>query len=112
MFAGKAPESYRSIIDGLGLSDRINHYPSQLSGGQQQRVAIARAMINGPDVLLCDEPTDNLDERSGEEVMDMLMKMNREQGKTILIVTHNPEIADRCGRVIEIRDGEVRNSGA
>lgn len=107
--AGKVPENYQSIVEGLGLSDRINHYPSQLSGGQQQRVAIARAMINEPDVLLCDEPTGNLDERSGEEVMDMLTKMNREQGKTILIVTHNPEIAAQCGRVIEIRDGEVGN---
>ena len=106
--AGKTPEKYQSIVEGLGLSDRINHYPSQLSGGQQQRVAIARAMINAPDVLLCDEPTGNLDERSGEEVMEMLTKMNREQGKTILIVTHNPEIAAQCGRVIEIRDGEVK----
>lgn len=107
--ANKTPGNYQGIIDGLGLSDRINHYPSQLSGGQQQRVAIARAMINDPDVLLCDEPTGNLDERSGEEVMDMLVKMNREQRKTILIVTHNPEIAAKCGRVIEIRDGEVKN---
>ena len=107
--AGKTPVNYQSIVEGLGLSDRINHYPSQLSGGQQQRAAIARAMINDPDVLLCDEPTGNLDERSGEEVMDMLMKMNREQGKTILIVTHNPEIAAKCGRVIEIRDGEVKS---
>ena len=107
--AGKTPENYQSTVDGLGLSDRINHYPSQLSGGQQQRVAIARALINDPDVLLCDEPTGNLDERSGAEVMDMLLKMNREQGKTILIVTHNPEIAAQCGRTIEIRDGEVRN---
>ena len=107
--ANKTPESYQSIVEGLNLTDRINHYPSQLSGGQQQRVAIARAMINDPDVLLCDEPTGNLDERSGEEVMDMLTKMNREQGKTILIVTHNPEIAAKCSRIIELRDGMVKS---
>ncbi|MDE6728772.1 MAG: ATP-binding cassette domain-containing protein, partial [Oscillospiraceae bacterium] len=91
----------------LGLSERINHYPSQLSGGQQQRVAIARAMINDPEVLLCDEPTGNLDEKSGKEVMELLLKMNRENMKTILIVTHNPEIAAQCGRIIEISDGKI-----
>lgn len=105
--AKKSSEKYREIVDGLGLSERVNHYPSQLSGGQQQRVAIARAMINDPEVLLCDEPTGNLDERSGKEVMDLLLKMNREQNKTILIVTHNPEIAAQCERIIEISDGEI-----
>ena len=106
--AGKTPENYQSIVEALEIADRIDHYPSQLSGGQQQRVAIARALINDPDVILCDEPTGNLDEKSGEEVMEMLLKMNREQGKTILIVTHDPEIATKCNRVIEIRDGEVK----
>lgn len=105
--AKKSAENYQSIIDELGLSEHVDHYPSQLSGGQQQRVAIARAMINDPEVLLCDEPTGNLDEKSGKEVMDLLLKMNREQNKTILIVTHNPEIAAQCGRVIEISDGEI-----
>ena len=105
--AKKSADNYREIVDGLGLSERVNHYPSQLSGGQQQRVAIARAMINDPEVLLCDEPTGNLDERSGQEVMDLLLKMNREQNKTILIVTHNPEIAAQCQRKIEISDGEI-----
>ena len=105
--AKKNAENYREIVYSLGLSERLNHYPSQLSGGQQQRVAIARAMINDPEVLLCDEPTGNLDEKSGKEVMDLLLKMNREQHKTILIITHNPEIAAQCSRTIEISDGEV-----
>lgn len=110
--AGKAPENYQSIVEALGIANRTDHYPSQLSGGQQQRVAIARALINDPDVILCDEPTGNLDEKSGEEVMEMLLKMNREQGKTILIVTHDPEIAAKCHRIIEIRDGEVKDQSA
>ena len=105
--AKKSADNYREIVDGLGLSERVNHYPAQLSGGQQQRVAIARAMINDPEILLCDEPTGNLDERSGQEVMDLLLKMNRKQNKTILIVTHNPEIAAQCQRKIEISDGEI-----
>lgn len=105
--AKKSADNFQEIVDNLGLTERINHYPSQLSGGQQQRVAIARAVINDPEVLLCDEPTGNLDEKSGKEVMDLLLKMNREQNKTILIVTHNPEIAAQCGRIIEISDGEI-----
>ena len=105
--AKRSADNYKEIVDGLGLTERVNHYPSQLSGGQQQRVAIARAMINDPEVLLCDEPTGNLDENSGREVMELLLKMNKEQGKTILIVTHNPEIAAQCGRTIEISDGAI-----
>ena len=103
----RSAENYRKIAEILEISERLDHYPSQLSGGQQQRVAIARAMINDPEVLLCDEPTGNLDEKSGREVMELLLKMNREKGKTILIVTHNPEIAEQCGRIIEISDGEI-----
>ncbi len=105
--AKKSTENYRKIVDSLELTERLNHYPSQLSGGQQQRAAIARALINDPEVLLCDEPTGNLDERSGKEVMDLLLRMNREQKKTILIVTHNPEIAEQCDRIIEISDGKI-----
>ena len=100
-------DKYREIIDGLEHAERIDHYPAQLSGGQQQRVAIARALINDPEVLLCDEPTGNLDEKSGKEVMELLLKMNKEQGKTILIVTHDREVAAQCSRVIEISDGVV-----
>lgn len=105
--ARKTADNYREIVDNLGIAERVNHYPSQLSGGQQQRVAIARAMINDPKVLLCDEPTGNLDEKSGKEVMELLLKMNHEQNKTILIVTHNPEIAAQCKRTVEISDGKI-----
>ena len=95
------------LYSALEISDRIKHYPSELSGGQQQRAALARALINNPDVLLCDEPTGNLDKRSGEEVMSLLKKLNSEQGKTIIIVTHDQGIAEQCERIIEISDGCV-----
>lgn len=95
------------IYQSLDITDRIKHYPSELSGGQQQRAAIARALINSPDVLLCDEPTGNLDKRSGEEVMSLLKQLNSEQGKTVVIVTHDRGIAEQCDRVIEISDGQI-----
>ncbi len=95
------------IYKALDISDRVKHYPSELSGGQQQRAAIARALINSPDVILCDEPTGNLDKASGEEVMDLLKRLNKDQGKTIVIVTHDKEIAGQCNRVIEISDGII-----
>ena len=104
--AKKKENNADSIYSALDISDRIKHYPSELSGGQQQRAAIARAMINSPDVLLCDEPTGNLDKRSGEEVMVLLKTLN-EQGKTVIIVTHDEDVAAKCGRVIEISDGEI-----
>ena len=104
--AKKKENSADDIYSALDISDRIKHYPSELSGGQQQRAAIARAMINSPDVLLCDEPTGNLDKRSGEEVMALLKTLN-EQGKTVIIVTHDEDVAAKCGRVIEISDGEI-----
>ena len=98
-----ADELYKA----LDIGDRVKHYPSELSGGQQQRAAIARALINSPDVILCDEPTGNLDHASGEEVMALLKRLNSEQGKTVIIVTHDAEIAAQCGRVIEISDGKT-----
>ncbi|MBO5560218.1 MAG: ABC transporter ATP-binding protein [Firmicutes bacterium] len=104
--AKKKENSADDIYSALDISDRIKHYPAELSGGQQQRAAIARAMINSPDVLLCDEPTGNLDKRSGEEVMALLKTLN-EQGKTVIIVTHDEDVAAKCGRVIEISDGEI-----
>lgn len=94
-----------ALVERLGLTDRMKHYPSQLSGGQQQRAAIARALINNPDVLLCDEPTGNLDQKTGDDVMELLLKLNKTEKRTIVIVTHNPEIAARCERTIEISDG-------
>ena len=99
--------SAEEIYSALDISDRIKHYPSELSGGQQQRAAIARALINSPEVILCDEPTGNLDKASVEEVMKLLKRLNQEQGKTVIIVTHDPEVAAQCGRVIEISDGEI-----
>lgn len=94
-----------ALVERLGLTDRMKHYPSQLSGCQQQRAAIARALINNPDVLLCDEPTGNLDQKTGDDVMELLLKLNKTEKRTIVIVTHNPEIAARCERTIEISDG-------
>ena len=105
--AKKKENNADSIYSAPDISDRIKDYPAELSGGQQQRAAIARAMINSPDVLLCDEPTGNLDKRSGEEVMSLLKKLNREQGKTVIIVTHDADIAEQCKRIIEISDGHI-----
>ena len=93
-------------LERVGLADRAKHLPSQLSGGEQQRVCVARALINYPEIILADEPTGNLDKRSGEEVMALLKTLN-EQGKTVIIVTHDEDVAAKCGRVIEISDGEI-----
>ena len=95
------------IVKTLGISDRLKHLPSQMSGGQQQRVAIARALINNPEVLLCDEPTGNLDTKSGTEVIELLKKAHEVFGKTVIIVTHDPKVADYTKRRIQISDGEI-----
>ena len=101
----RASEALRSV----GLGDRLEHHPSQLSGGQQQRVAIARALVNGPRLLLADEPTGNLDTRTSIEVMGILQKLNAERGLTIVLVTHEPDIAEYGTRIVTFRDGRVRN---
>jgi putative ABC transport system ATP-binding protein len=108
--SSKASERHRRAMEALklvGLEDRSHHYPNQLSGGQQQRVAIARALINNPSILLADEPTGNLDTRTSIEVMDVFQKLNAERGITVLLITHERDIAEYGTRVVAFRDGHI-----
>jgi putative ABC transport system ATP-binding protein len=98
----------QAALDRVGLSDRSGHYPSQLSGGQQQRVAIARALVNNPSILLADEPTGNLDSRTSVEIMDIFQKLNTERRLTVVIVTHEPDIAQYAKRALDFRDGRMK----
>jgi putative ABC transport system ATP-binding protein len=110
-FAGVGPDEARvrgmGLLEVVGLKDRWSHRPIEMSGGQQQRVAIARAMANEPSVLLCDEPTGNLDLKTGREVLDVLLTLNRERGVTIICATHDTRLLDMCDRLIWIRDGQL-----
>ena len=110
---GKADRRKRAQIalKVVGLADRMSHYPRQLSGGQEQRVGIARAIVTDPDLLLCDEPTGDLDRKSGDEILDLLQTLNREHGKTIVMVTHDPRAAERARRTLHLEEGVLVEEG-
>src|SRR6186713_3730126 len=97
----------RTALELVGLGDRIKHKPKELSGGQEQRVGIARAIVTDPTLLLCDEPTGDLDRKSGDEILDLLQALNREQGKTIVMVTHDPHAAARARRILHLNKGQL-----
>ncbi len=105
-----APERRRRAATALatvGLADRSGHKPTELSGGQRQRVAIARALVHEPSVILADEPTGNLDSRTTDEILRLLVDLNEQQGRTVLIITHEPDVAARCQRVVQLKDGKI-----
>jgi putative ABC transport system ATP-binding protein len=113
---GKLSRSQRrsralDMLSSLGLSDRALHHPNQLSGGQQQRVAIARALVNSPGLVLADEPTGNLDSQTSREIMELFQRLNRERGLTLVVITHERNIAECASRIVELRDGRVESDG-
>lgn len=112
MLYAKVPRKERTarakeLLEMVGMGERMGHKPDELSGGQKQRVAIARAMANDPSIILADEPTGALDSKTGRKIMDLFHKLNIEQGKTIVLITHSPELAAETGRIITIKDGNI-----
>jgi putative ABC transport system ATP-binding protein len=105
----KRSEKAKELLEMVGLKDRMHHKPTQLSGGEQQRVAIARALSNNPNIFLCDELTGNLDSKTGQEIITFLRKINDDQKKTFVLVTHDPNVAQSTDRLLEIRDGKIAN---
>lgn len=99
----------RELLEKVGLADRTHHYPTQLSGGEQQRVGLARAFIHEPDILFADEPTGNLDSETGEQIESLLFDLNRDLGTTLIIVTHDPKLAEKCDRIIELSKGQIKS---
>ena len=104
----KAKDAANELLDRVGLAERMTHYPSQLSGGEQQRVAIARAFSNQPKILFADEPTGNLDEETGQSVEDLLFEINQEQGTTLVLVTHDLELAQKTHKIVRLKGGKVQ----
>ncbi len=105
--AANGAERAAEVLERVGLGDRMNHFPAQLSGGEQQRVAIARALVKQPPILLCDEPTGELDFETGRMILDLLRRVSRELKQTVLLVTHNAAIGDMADRVLKLRSGEI-----
>ncbi len=110
--ARDAMATARSHLERVGLGHRLSHYPGQLSGGEQQRVAIARALASGARILLADEPTGNLDQETGKQIIDLLFGLRKEAGATLLLVTHDRAVASRCDRIAEVRDGRIVSGAA
>lgn len=102
-----AVKKSRALLDKVGLTDRLNHYPSQLSGGEQQRVALARAFANSPSILFADEPTGNLDEETGEKVIKLLFDLNTEAGTTLVIISHDLDLANRTQQILRLKGGQI-----
>jgi putative ABC transport system ATP-binding protein len=109
VYAGTPDRHQRAIqaLQSVGLGERLHHRPNELSGGQQQRVAIARALVNNPSIILADEPTGNLDSKSGAEIMNIFKSLNHDKGLTVILVTHDPSVAEQAEHVIRVRDGQI-----